>query len=262
MILDANGHSLASANQTGRSGYSLGYFELSHATNTTIKNLRFAMNCELQILNSTNCNILNSTFPSIIIKNSHNIQLSKTHRFLSQCTFLLYNSHNCTIQQTNLLFQLINSHHNKIQNNQISAGFQVMYFENSCSNLIFHNQIDDDARKLISITGHCTNNLFVANTFANFAHYEPTFSHTGTNTFYHNNFQNAHWLQTDPNFTKSKWDNGQTGNYWSNYNGTDTNNDNVGDTPHIIDLNNKDNYPLINPINTQQEIQPNLPPYK
>lgn len=37
-------------------------------------------------------------------------------------------------------------------------------------------------------------------------------------------------------------------NYWSDYNGTDANGDGVGDTPYIIDANNKDNYPLMTPI--------------
>lgn len=41
------------------------------------------------------------------------------------------------------------------------------------------------------------------------------------------------------------WDNGTTGNYWSNYNGTDNNGDGIGDTPYVIDHNNQDNYPLM-----------------
>ena len=111
------------------------------------------------------------------------------------------------------------------------------------------------------MTGQTTKNLFVANTFQYFAHHEPTFSHTGINTFYHNNFYDAHWLQNDPDFTVSKWDNRKEGNYWSNYNGSDINSDGIGGILHIIDLNNQDKYPLIQLVNTQQEIQPPLPPY-
>ena len=35
------------------------------------------------------------------------------------------------------------------------------------------------------------------------------------------------------------------GNYWDDYNGSDTNGDGIGETPYIIDGNNSDNYPLI-----------------
>jgi parallel beta-helix repeat protein len=41
------------------------------------------------------------------------------------------------------------------------------------------------------------------------------------------------------------WDNGSTGNYWSNYNGADTNHDGIGDTYYRIDVLNQDRYPLI-----------------
>ena len=41
------------------------------------------------------------------------------------------------------------------------------------------------------------------------------------------------------------WYNGITGNYWSDYNGTDSNEDGIGDTPYIINNLNQDNYPLI-----------------
>jgi parallel beta-helix repeat protein len=54
------------------------------------------------------------------------------------------------------------------------------------------------------------------------------------------------------------WDSGYPygGNYWSDYTGTDlysgpyqnqTGSDGIGDTPYIIDANNQDNYPLMNP---------------
>ncbi len=41
------------------------------------------------------------------------------------------------------------------------------------------------------------------------------------------------------------WDNGKQGNFWSDYNGTDTNGDGVGDTPYVIDVLNQDRYPLM-----------------
>ena len=45
------------------------------------------------------------------------------------------------------------------------------------------------------------------------------------------------------------WNNGSEGNYWNNYNGTDTNGDGIGETSYTIDPKNSDNYPIIAPIN-------------
>jgi hypothetical protein len=46
------------------------------------------------------------------------------------------------------------------------------------------------------------------------------------------------------------WDDGYPsgGNYWSDYTGIDGNYDGIGDAPHVIDVNNQDNYPLMGPF--------------
>jgi len=54
------------------------------------------------------------------------------------------------------------------------------------------------------------------------------------------------------------WDNGCEGNYWSIYNETDLNRDGIGDTPYIIDGNNQDNYPLMNPYWNPTDINHDL----
>jgi len=64
---------------------------------------------------------------------------------------------------------------------------------------------------------------------------------------YHNNFIN----NTDQILFRTSetcsWDNGCEGNYWSDYTGADADGDGIGDTPYIIDENNQDNYPLMEP---------------
>jgi hypothetical protein len=76
------------------------------------------------------------------------------------------------------------------------------------------------------------------------------------NRIYHNNFiNNTENVQNemipegfDDAGAVNIWDNGTAGNYWSDYNGTDNNGDGVGDTPYIIDEENRDNYPLMEPV--------------
>lgn len=41
------------------------------------------------------------------------------------------------------------------------------------------------------------------------------------------------------------WDDGGEGNFWSDYNGTDSNYDGIGDAPYMIDALNQDRYPLL-----------------
>jgi len=67
------------------------------------------------------------------------------------------------------------------------------------------------------------------------------------NSIYENNLvDNIDQVWAESTTTNS-WDDGSHGNYWSNYAGVDTNGDGIGDTPHVINGNNQDRYPLMNP---------------
>lgn len=50
------------------------------------------------------------------------------------------------------------------------------------------------------------------------------------------------------------WDNGSVGNLWSDYTGSDSNDDNIGDTPYEIPENNQDNYPLMGVCNSKPSL--------
>ncbi|HUT17110.1 MAG TPA: hypothetical protein VMW84_02300, partial [Acidobacteriota bacterium] len=80
-----------------------------------------------------------------------------------------------------------------------------------------------------------------------------------SNTFFENNFAREFvWPVNEANF----WDNGSIGNYWSDYKGTDADNDGIGDTPYFIKgepwdenlnrwvkiVNGQDNFPLMTPF--------------
>jgi hypothetical protein len=67
--------------------------------------------------------------------------------------------------------------------------------------------------------------------------------------FYFNNFFNntLHVYHQSPCQGLNSWDNGFVGNFWSNYTGMDMNEDGLGDVPYVINENNVDHYPLMNP---------------
>jgi len=77
------------------------------------------------------------------------------------------------------------------------------------------------------------------------------------NKFYHNNFVDNH-VQVSSYGSTNTWDDGYPsgGNYWSDYTGIDVKNgpgqnlpgsDGIGDTPYIINTQNKDRYPFTKP---------------
>jgi parallel beta-helix repeat protein len=93
-----------------------------------------------------------------------------------------------------------------------------------------------------------------------------TYYPSPNNIFYHNNIINnqravydiadegSPWVPVSSP-PVNIWDNGYAsgGNYWGYYTGVDSDGDGIGDTPIIINENNRDNYPLMAPVqNTNQ----------
>jgi parallel beta-helix repeat protein len=149
---------------------------------------------------------------------------------------------------------LFNSTDNIIVNNTIMYnrlfGITVTFYSNNntiSNNLILKNKstVFNETTDGIRLEYYATANRIVGNIISeNLNGIRILLSNT--NQIYHNNFIN-NTLHEYSELSINSWDNGNEGNYWSEYTGEDTNGDGVGDTPYIIDVNNKDNYPLMTP---------------
>jgi hypothetical protein len=77
--------------------------------------------------------------------------------------------------------------------------------------------------------------------------------------YYSNFFNNTqHFYHQSPSQGVNSWDNGYAGNFWSNYTGADMSGDGIGDTPHILDSNDTDHYPLMNPYWVSADVNHDL----
>jgi parallel beta-helix repeat protein len=140
----------------------------------------------------------------------------------------------------------------------------------SINNTYFQNNILNN-KVGISLGTDSIGSRFVENTVKN-NYVGVLVSSANNNTFYHNSFVNntrqiydRSWDHPWVSPSINNWDNGYPagGNYWSDYVGSDrfygpyqnlTGSDGIGDTPYIIDENNVDRYPLINPWPIQPRI--------
>jgi nitrous oxidase accessory protein NosD len=126
------------------------------------------------------------------------------------------------------------------------SGHGCKVFDNEVNSTIWHPSrgIVADSGKGMQVSG--SDHQIFRNTFRNNGLAIVEFG--SNNTYYLNNFINNTKTIDVQNSQISNWDNGTIGNYWDDYQGEDSNSDGIGDTPYIIDENNQDNYPLMEPF--------------
>lgn len=187
----------------------------------------------------------------------------------------LRSSNNNTLSRNNIShgigINLADSHNNTISNNTLIGGNTELdstgiFLTRSSNNQIFGNIIKE--KTSVSSTGlHLSDesannlvfeNLFEKNTYAVALCYysveEARPENVYNNTLYRNSFvNNVNNVRVAKGTPVNYWDNGQQGNFWSDYEGVDSNNDGKGDTPYIIDENNQDNYPLMAPYSIEND---------
>jgi parallel beta-helix repeat protein len=128
---------------------------------------------------------------------------------------------------------------NKVTTN-LDSGILLML--DSPSNRIVENYIFNIS-SAPAIVAYSSNNTIIGNNVVNNAWSIGMTS--ANNTILHNNFINNQFKPIAPADSLNYWDNGFEGNYWSDYDGTDSNHDGIGDTPYEINANNIDYYPLM-----------------
>jgi parallel beta-helix repeat protein len=180
----------------------------------------------------------------------------------SECGFNLSCINHVTVKNaeiTNFCYgiYLNGSSSNSIYGNNITAnnGYGI-YLSSSSNNSVSGSNITNNGYGIYLSSS--SNNSISGNNITN--NYRGIrLGYSSNNRFYHNNLiYNAQQVYFFDSGYANVWDDGYSsgGNYWSDYIGDDaysgpyqnvTGSDGIGDTPYVIDANNQDNYPLMNP---------------
>jgi parallel beta-helix repeat protein len=200
-----------------------GYVALVSSTNITVEGLELQANGQGILLANTNDSVLRN---SRITNNMLGIRL--------------WHSSNNTVLESS------------IANNSIGISLDYCNY----NSLLANNIADNNGG--ISIY-QSENNTIAENTIARNGKSELgegsyiSFSNSFGNRIYHNDFID-NYGQAFVQDSTNVWDDGYPsgGNYWSDYTGVDANSDGIGDTPHILDVQNVDNYPLMQPFTKMQ----------
>src|SRR3990170_4938562 len=145
-------------------------------------------------------------------------------------------------------------HENTITNSGTGISLRI-----ARNNAVYGNNIIDCDRAIMLSSAY--ENIIVGNNITNSANQGVYFGCSDENSFHHNNFINnkqqateqheVYWWATQNNTYYSErnvWDNGEEGNFWSDYSGTDGNGDGIGDTSYAVYENYTDRYPLMVPF--------------
>jgi len=243
-------------------------------------------NCEIALSISTDVylpdttriignNIANNTDSGVRVDSASNILISENNITNSYRGVTIGSSLNCTVSGNNITetsqgIEIGGSINVTVKENNILRNTHGLNLEWCGPYYVYANNITDNQESGIQFGRQCINasiyqNNIIRNSIGvelqNYRIFRAENIFGSGNTFHQNNFvENSQQVFVDPDSEVYEndlvirngadivsWSKNGEGNYWSNYNGTDNNGDGIGDTPYVIDENNQDNYPLMNP---------------
>jgi parallel beta-helix repeat protein len=155
------------------------------------------------------------------------------------------------------------SNYNIVSRNNITANNKagIMFGVQSSNNAVVKNNIMTNNEEGILICGSSNYNIISGNNItANKMIGVGVVTDSSHNVIYHNNIIKNIYKQAAIESGNNLWDDGYPsgGNYWSDYTGVDSDVDGIGDSPYIIDESNQDNYPLIHPYGSVQNLNTSM----
>jgi len=245
ITVDGNGYTLEGNGEFGF-GFNLHNTVNVTITNVTIRDFYFGI-----FINSSSCSIICG---NTIAGDYFGIGL--TH---SNCSLIMENK----VVDNYDGIHLSMSSNNSVVGNVVTSNYHGINLQYSSENSICGNNVTAGEWYGILLNVGSSNNRVSENIIANNG-YQQAFAglsvwgNSSNNIIYHNNLINNSAKVDD---SVNIWDDGYPsgGNYWSDYSGVDmcngryqniTGGDSIGDSPHIINENNQDRYPLMRPYGT------------
>jgi len=234
-----------------------GYVVLSKCENISVQNLTLS---DVTLFSTKNSLITGNTMSDGI----YGIKMVESSDNTIRNNSLMYNSHG---------IELTDCNNNEIAGNNISDNLDtgILLTGSHCNTIkqnIVANNGGEGGIKLL----HASNNYVIENNVSNNSQWGiRVLGDQHDNIIYHNNFiknrvrdglQVSMMGSISGSVNPSTWDDGEKGNYWSDYltrypNASEIGNTGVGDTPFYINSNNTDHYPLMVPfINSEVPAEP------